>query len=188
MITCETTRFNVALNTPALSGCYLCMPVAHMLMLQAPKRLHSSEDTSSTLTPDGWPAALGFTFMYVCMSLHRSSRVLRGRSSCTWGKPVKENKSNCSCLRWPHGAALAIHLRFYTLIKLYRDQIWIGAPGKNANGTSLRNWCPCKQTRDVIEHSCEVYLHDLFSWRWNLSRWISWISLNRKPCKKGSKG
>ncbi|TNN74580.1 hypothetical protein EYF80_015127 [Liparis tanakae] len=39
----------------------LCMPVPHMVMWQAPRRLHSSEDTHSTLTPDGWPWALGRT-------------------------------------------------------------------------------------------------------------------------------
>ena len=39
----------------------LCMPVAHMVTWHAPRRLQSSEETLSTLTPDGWPPALGRT-------------------------------------------------------------------------------------------------------------------------------
>lgn len=67
---------------PACCQADLCMPVPHIVMWQAPRRLHSSEDTHSTLTPDGWPWALGRTLTYDCISRQRSSSVLRGRSSC----------------------------------------------------------------------------------------------------------
>lgn len=59
----------------------LCIPVPHMVMWQAPRRLHSSEDTHSTLTPDWWPWAFGRMLMYDCISRQRSSSVLRGLSS-----------------------------------------------------------------------------------------------------------
>lgn len=72
------------------------MPVPHMVMWQAPSRLHSSEDTHSTLTPDGWPCALGRTLTYDCISRQRSSRVFRGLSSYERETRVKEWHSNVS--------------------------------------------------------------------------------------------
>lgn len=72
------------------------MPVPHMVMWQAPSRLHSSEDTHSTLTPDGWPCALGRTLTYDCISRQRSSRVFRGLSSYERETRVIEWHSNVS--------------------------------------------------------------------------------------------
>lgn len=63
-----------------------------MVIWQAPRRLHSSEDTLRTLTPDGWPWAFVRTLMYDCMSRQRSSRVLRGRSNWWWDQVNVEER------------------------------------------------------------------------------------------------
>ncbi len=70
-----------------------CTPLLHMTMWQAPRRLHSSEATVSSPTPDApqavnWHAAVRRHEIKLSISLYNSSRAFRGRIS------YKERESN----------------------------------------------------------------------------------------------